>query len=326
MQYKTILYCINTTTQTNNQQSMENSLNLTASQPMTVKYVETARNGIQSHTLSRCAIGFVLKGRKYIYDGDKRQVVNRGDIFFLDMGHHYMEDIPENGQQFEQILFYYSPSDLQRVVMNLTMSCSMTVANSHTCENCNTHNHVVESGWSSARNFFIGINNNLHNDSRQQDLTGDILKLAELTYLIMSHEDCCLKNKLLNSIDISKGNFEQVIMDHIFKDVSIEELAEKSNRSLTSFKKEFKRHFRMPPHKWYIQQRLMRSRLLLISTSKSISEIGNECTFPNTSHFIKLFKKEYIFTPASYRHRFSQLKNEIQSIGIKEQEEVIAAL
>ncbi|MDE5962981.1 MAG: helix-turn-helix transcriptional regulator, partial [Alistipes sp.] len=71
---------------------------------------------------------------------------------------------------------------------------------------------------------------------------------------------------------------------------------------LTSFKKEFQRHFQMPPHRWYIRQRLMHSRLLLISTSKSISEIGNECTFPNTSHFIKLFKKEFHMTPASYRN------------------------
>ena len=47
----------------------------------------------------------------------------------------------------------------------------------------------------------------------------------------------------------------------------------------------------------------MQSRLLLISTSKSISEIGIECTFPNTSHFIKLFKKQYGTTPAIYRSR-----------------------
>ena len=57
----------------------------------------------------------------------------------------------------------------------------------------------------------------------------------------------------------------------------------------------------------------MHSRLLLISTSKSISEIGNECTFPNTSHFIKLFKKEYQMTPATYRHRhISSLTSEPQ--------------
>jgi AraC-like DNA-binding protein len=41
--------------------------------------------------------------------------------------------------------------------------------------------------------------------------------------------------------------------------------------------------------------------MLLVSTTKSVSEIGNECTFPNTSHFIKLFKKEYGNTPAAYR-------------------------
>lgn len=91
--------------------------------------------------------------------------------------------------------------------------------------------------------------------------------------------------------------------DHIFDDISIDELAALCNRSLTSFKKEFKRVFLMPPHQWFIRQRLMHARMLLISTSKSISQIGSECAFPNTSHFIKLFKKEYQMTPATYRHR-----------------------
>ena len=44
----------------------------------------------------------------------------------------------------------------------------------------------------------------------------------------------------------------------------------------------------------------------LISTNKSISEIGLACNFPNTSHFIKLFKKEYGMTPAAYRNRHQQ--------------------
>ena len=80
--------------------------------------------------------------------------------------------------------------------------------------------------------------------------------------------------------------YKRQVYDHIFKDISIEELSKLTNRSLTSFKKECRRHFQMPPHKWYIRQRLMHSRLLLISTSKSVSEIGNECTFPNTSRCV----------------------------------------
>lgn len=50
---------------------------------MIVKYVETLHNGIQSLALSRYAIGYILRGTKYVYDGDKRQAFNRGDVFYL---------------------------------------------------------------------------------------------------------------------------------------------------------------------------------------------------------------------------------------------------
>ena len=54
---------------------------------------------------------------------------------------------------------------------------------------------------------------------------------------------------------------------------------------------------------WLIRQRLIHARLLLISTDKAIAEIGTACAFPNTSHFIKLFRKQYGMTPATYRNR-----------------------
>ena len=179
----------------------------------------------------------------------------------------------------------------------------LNISNEHSCENCRNRSHVTMPAWNSLRNFFINTNNYLRDEDFRHDETAENIKMTELIYLIASHEDCCIKSKLLSNVDAAKENFEQTVYDHIFKDISIEELSKLTNRSLTSFKKEFRRHFQMPPHKWYIRQRLMHSRLLLISTSKSISEIGNECTFPNTSHFIKLFKKEYQMTPATYRHK-----------------------
>ncbi|WP_308659404.1 AraC family transcriptional regulator [uncultured Alistipes sp.] len=282
---------------------MKNSTPLSAQQPMIVKYVETLHNGIQSQALSRYAIGYVLRGTKYVYDGDKRQAFNRGDVFYLGLGHHYVENVPENGQPFEQVLFYYTPADLQRILLHLNITYGLNISNDHTCENCHNRPHVAMPAWNSLRNFFVNTNNYLRDESFLHDETAENIKMTELIYLISSHEDCCIKSKLLGNIDTARENFEQTVYDHIFKDISIEELARLTNRSLTSFKKEFRRHFQMPPHKWYIRQRLMHSRLLLISTSKSISEIGVECTFPNTSHFIKLFKKEYRMTPAAYRSR-----------------------
>ena len=111
-------------------------MNSSVQQPMIVKYVESLHNGIQSQALSRYAIGYILRGTKYIYDGDKRQTLSRGDVFYLGIGHHYIENFPEGGQPFEQVLFYYTPDDLQRILMHLNITYGLNISNEHSCENC----------------------------------------------------------------------------------------------------------------------------------------------------------------------------------------------
>ncbi len=270
---------------------------------MIVKYVQPYRNGIQSHNFSRHGIGYVLRGKKYIYYGDVRHEVHRGEMFYLSTGHHYTEDIPEEGKPFEQIVFYYNPELLGRILSNLSMTYQLSINNDHSCPNCHEQSHVIYPAWNTVKNFFLTINQYIKDDIFANDETAENIKMTELIYLILTQPECCLKSKVLNNIDLSKETFEQTIHKYIFNDISIDELAKRCNRSLTSFKKEFRKHFYEPPHKWFIRQRLMHSRLLLISTNQSISEIGIACNFPNTSHFIKLFKKEYGLTPAIYRHR-----------------------
>lgn len=272
-------------------------------QPTIVKYVGANYGGIQLLALSRYAIGYVMRGTKHIYYGDACHTVSKGEIFYMGIGNHYVEDIPEEGRPFEQVIVYYSPELLQRTLLYLNMNYSINISNSHSCDRCRRLNHVSTEASTTLRSFFTHAVSYLQDDNFMHDEAAENIKLTELMYLIVSQSDGCLKSKILSNMDASRDNFEQIIYSHIFCDISIEELSTLCNRSLTSFKKEYKRHFYMPPHRWFIRQRLMQSRLLLISTSKSISEIGIECTFPNTSHFIKLFKKEYGTTPAIYRHR-----------------------
>jgi AraC-like DNA-binding protein len=119
-------------------------------------------------------------------------------------------------------------------------------------------------------------------------------------------------------MDVAGGNFEQVVYNHMFKDVSIEQLSEICNRSLTSFKKEFSRLFNASPHKWIIGQRLDRAKILLSSTSRTVSEIGAECAFSNISHFIKLFKHRFGETPAAFRRRHSVLNDDAHRVAVGE--------
>ena len=273
---------------------------------MVVKYTQSTRNGVQSYSLSRYAIGYLAQGTKYIYYGDIRHEVKQGDLFYLGTGTHYTEDVPAGSKPFEQIVFYYTPDQLGRIFNQLSLQYHMVISNDHSCPRCRNQSHVVYPAWSLVKSFFTTVNQYIRDDFFNRDEIAETLKLTELVYLILMRGDCCLKGKLLGNLDLMKESFEQIVQDNIFNDISIEELAQQCNRRLTSFKKEFRKHFYEPPHKWFIKQRLMHSRLLLISTNKSISEIGSTCNFPNTSHFIKLFKKEYAMTPAAYRYRHEQ--------------------
>lgn len=281
------------------------------SHPKIVRYVENNLAGIHLLQLSRCAVGYVVRGARHIYYGDERYTINQGDIYYMGAGNHYVDEVGGDGKAFEQIVCYYTPDQLQRILLNLNMGFSINITNSHHCEKCRRLNHTTQPASDMIRSFFAHTAIYLQHDAMVHDAAAENIKLTELIYLIVSQDKACLKNKVLNNVDTARDNFEQIIYSHIFTDISIEKLAEKCNRSLTSFKKEFRRHFFMPPHRWFIKQRLMQSRLLLISTSKSISEIGIECTFPNTSHFIKLFKKQYGSTPAIYRstHRNELIDN-----------------
>lgn len=274
-------------------------------QPVIVRTTESDRPGIRSFDVTRCALGYVLSGRKYIYVGDIRQEVGPGDLFFLSKGAHYIEEVPEGRRPFEQIMFFYSPQQLARIISQLNVNHRIDVRIHHSCDQCRGQDHIIAHGWGTLKHFFNAINQHLREGLFARDQTAEMLKLTELIYHIVSQPECCLRTRVLGSTDPEKEFFEQSVYDYVFSDISLDELARRNNRSLTAFKKMFKGYFNDPPHRWVVRQRLMHSRLLLISTNKPVAQIGADCRFPNTSHFIKLFGKEFGMTPAAYRRKYS---------------------
>lgn len=280
---------------------MEKPTNKTSETPSITRYTSTHNSGIECINLHRNAIGYIIKGEKLIYNGDQSIRVGKGEVFFLGQGTHYIENIASSGSNFEQTVVYYSSSDLKKVITAMSLNYEVSFANNHSCGSCQRSNSISIPASKSLANFFTALNSYISDGEFAHNTAAEGIKLTELIYMILTREDNCLKNRVFNSIDTTKNVFEEVIYSHIFADISVDDLASLCNRSLTSFKKEFKRLFEYPPHQWFLRQRLNYSRMLLETTRKSISEIWVECTFPNTSHFIKLFKKFYGVTPASYR-------------------------
>ena len=166
---------------------------------MIVKFVEHFHNGVQSHTLSRYAIGYIVRGEKHIYNGDKRQTISKGDVFFLGIGTHYTEEVPDESNTFEQILFYYQPADLHKILMYLNLTYGLNISYNHACPECQGANAVSTPAWQLLKGFFSNTANYLRGEGFLHDETAENIKMTELVYLIVSHDECCLRSKILGN-------------------------------------------------------------------------------------------------------------------------------
>lgn len=170
-------------------------------QPTIVKYVQTLRTGIRSQTLSRHCIGYVLRGTKYIYYGDVRHTVTRGKVFYLDIGTHYVEDVPDNGRSFEQIIFFYSSQQLASILNNLNLTYQLTITNDHSCPECEKQTHVIAPADSALKNFFSGINSGLRENLYLDDSISIHLKLTVMSSIRISNTKTTPVIGALNTAD-----------------------------------------------------------------------------------------------------------------------------
>ncbi|MDR2912431.1 MAG: helix-turn-helix transcriptional regulator [Alistipes sp.] len=291
-------------TQQNLQDPQSDRKHTPARQPIVVHSVETQMLGVRSFITSRYVVGYVVSGYKCIYTGDLRSEAVPGDVFFLSKGTHYIEELPESRRPFEQILFFYTPAQVSRIIAELSVNYRIETCVHHTCEECMLREYVIAPGWETLRHFFNATGKYIRGGLYADDPTAELLALTTLVYQIISRPEGCLRTRVLGSTDPEKELLDRQLGDYIFSDLTLEELAAKSNRSLSSFKKKFKEFYHEPPHRWVVRQRLMHARLQIISTDRDIVQIANECRFKNASYFIRLFRDEFGHTPSQYRLKY----------------------
>lgn len=85
--------------------------------------------------------------------------------------------------------------------------------------------------------------------------------------------------------------------ENFMYDLSMEELASFTGRSLATFKRDFAKVSDTPPQKWLIQRRLEAAYDKLNNEGRKASEVYLEVGFKDISHFYHAFKKQYGFSP-----------------------------
>lgn len=257
--------------------------------------------GVERLLLTDIVVGYVVAGTKRLHHIYGVTLCAEGGLFILGPGLHYQENCVNSQGLYEQITFRFSADTLHSVLCSLNLNFGINIVSHHSCSRCEGGNNTAAEASMQLCDLFATIKTSMHNNLT---LGNDVvlrIKLTELVFLILSSGDNCLRHKLLRLADNRKRHFLEVIYSNIFSNVTIGSLAELTHRSPTLFKKEFCEYFGCSPHRWLVEQRLLHSRIMLSSTSATISEIANECLFMNVSHFIKLFKRRYGVTPTVYR-------------------------
>jgi AraC-like DNA-binding protein len=175
-------------------------------------------------------------------------------------------------------------------------------------------NHKVAVGESTFKDAFVLLKesdlvpnfiNSLapyYNGQGKIDETFSQIKREELL-LILLQTNPGLADILFDFGIPEKVDLEAFMNNNYKFNVSIERFAYLTGRSLSAFKRDFKKTFGDTPNHWLIERRLREGYFLMEEKGKKPSDIYLELGFEDLSHFSFAFKKTFGITPGSLKRK-----------------------
>ena len=95
----------------------------------------------------------------------------------------------------------------------------------------------------------------------------------------------------------------EFIEEHLAEEISLATLAKLVNLSLCHFARAFKQSFGAPPHRYHMVRRMVRARSLLQRSALSVTQIGIQVGFRETSSFTRAYRRFVGVTPSEFRRQ-----------------------
>jgi AraC family transcriptional regulator, exoenzyme S synthesis regulatory protein ExsA len=239
--------------------------------------------------LSENTLLFVLNGVKTFHFPEGDLIINANDFVLLRRGTYYMSNLTASDKYFKALMLCMDDKFLKGFLQRhfegeLPSEPSKYAPVVFHCSD------MVTAIRDSILKYLES-----QNDSTSKLME---LKLEELFLLILAGN---YKNDLLTFLhqlfDTTSNTIEYVVKENLFKPFTLNDYSKLCGMSLSSFKREFTRHYDVSPREWINNERLNQAHLILQNTSKNVSEVAFECGFESPSYFIKLYKSKYGFTP-----------------------------
>lgn len=146
-------------------------------------------------------------------------------------------------------------------------------------------------------NFIAGISGGIESNFRANE---------ELVYLkiqeclnILAYANRNARSWLNHVNNLHKINLKDFMERHYKDNVSLEQIAEASGRSLSTFRRDFLKEFGMTPGKWLLGKRLTEAYRLITEKAMRPSEFILDLGFESFSHFSRSFKARFNIQPSA---------------------------
>jgi AraC-like DNA-binding protein len=254
------------------------------------RVTEAYQNTAFLHT--NCLI-YVLEGYKLLHFSDKTVTVDKDKLLLIKSGLYVMSGFIPEGLNYQAVIIYCSDEVVRKFCSNYFPDQERTSTKASSYVTIQT-NELLDS----FRDQYLGYFNK---DFSNLEAILEV-KLYELLLLLLSGENKEAVKTWLQAIAFEQPvKIEDIVKKHLFHQLTLEEFAKLSGRSLASFKRDFQAHYHTSPKKWIRQQRLIHAKMLLQTGNQNISEVAYASGFENIPYFTRSFKKEFGVTPSQVR-------------------------
>ncbi|SFH06182.1 helix-turn-helix domain-containing protein [Pedobacter insulae] len=242
------------------------------------------------HSKPEHVLLYLYSGEQVIEDRNKRITIKAGECAFIRRDHRLTMYKNSKGKELYKgisLVFqrnvlrdFYSKMNKSEIPKDIKISDKSVFRLNKTPD--------IESLFQSLTPYF---------DSNLKPTEGVIhLKLLEGIYALLNNNEM-LYPILFDFAEPWKIDLLDFLNDNYMDDLSMEQIASFTGRSLATFKRDFKKISSLTPQKWLINKRLEMAYIKLKEENKKVQDVCTEVGFKNLSHFSTAFKKQYGIPP-----------------------------
>ena len=209
----------------------------------------------------------------------------KGDIFLIPRNQlATIINYPKDGHPHKTVVMHLTTEWLRNFYAKLDVK--PLIEDIQTIRHYN-HHPLLESCLSSLIPYFD-----------MQNLPRDIahLKITEAVTILRSI-DRSIDNILANFEEPGKIDLAGYMEKNFMFNMPLEKFGYLTGRSLTTFKRDFKKAFATTPQRWLTKKRLELAHYQFVQKNKKPAEVCYEVGFENLSHFSFAFKKQFGYAP-----------------------------